>query len=213
MDEREPDSIDAMRRSEAALLLAGWLPPHDREIAKLRAAGVRDTDLPPSGRRLIATDDDAPTMRPSLATARARAKQLSLPPHDSPVVSERRLTLLPPPTLLDNEPSELEVASDSPESESPPAPVLGGAQAVLPIPGATGQRAVPPSSLRGFATLSEAERAEMASRGGKAAHRAGTAHTFSSGEARAASRKAATHRQLRRKAGKARSGQTTLRSR
>jgi general stress protein YciG len=42
---------------------------------------------------------------------------------------------------------------------------------------------------RGFAALSPERRRELASRGGKAAHAAGTAHTFSVEEAAAAGRK------------------------
>ena len=42
---------------------------------------------------------------------------------------------------------------------------------------------------RGFAAMDEARQREIASRGGQAAHRQGTAHEFNSGEARRAGQK------------------------
>lgn len=42
---------------------------------------------------------------------------------------------------------------------------------------------------RGFASMSKEKQREIASRGGRAAHRKGTAHTWTSDEARAAGRK------------------------
>lgn len=42
---------------------------------------------------------------------------------------------------------------------------------------------------RGFASMDEAKRREIASKGGKAAHEKGTAHEFSPEEAREAGRK------------------------
>ncbi len=44
-------------------------------------------------------------------------------------------------------------------------------------------------SGRGFASMSEEERREIASKGGKAAHESGNAHEFDSQEAREAGRK------------------------
>ncbi|HVW63995.1 MAG TPA: KGG domain-containing protein [Nitrosospira sp.] len=44
-------------------------------------------------------------------------------------------------------------------------------------------------SRRGFASMDEAKQREIASKGGKAAHEKGTAHEFTSEEARAAGRK------------------------
>lgn len=44
-------------------------------------------------------------------------------------------------------------------------------------------------SLRGFAAMSEQDRQRIASKGGKAAHEKGTAHEFTSEEAREAGRK------------------------
>ena len=51
-------------------------------------------------------------------------------------------------------------------------------------------------SRRGFAGMDRAQVRELASRGGKAAHEQGTAHEFTSEEARAAGRKGglASHR-------------------
>ena len=45
------------------------------------------------------------------------------------------------------------------------------------------------SSRRGFAAMDEDKQREIASKGGKAAHEKGTAHEFSSEEAREAGRK------------------------
>jgi general stress protein YciG len=45
------------------------------------------------------------------------------------------------------------------------------------------------TSRRGFASMSREKQREIASRGGKAAHERGTAHEFTSEEARAAGRK------------------------
>lgn len=45
------------------------------------------------------------------------------------------------------------------------------------------------TSRRGFASMSPAERSRIASLGGKAAHEKGTAHEFTSEEARRAGRK------------------------
>jgi uncharacterized protein len=45
------------------------------------------------------------------------------------------------------------------------------------------------SSNRGFASMDEDKQREIASKGGKAAHEKGTAHEFSSDEAREAGRK------------------------
>ena len=45
------------------------------------------------------------------------------------------------------------------------------------------------SGNRGFAAMDQAQQREIASRGGKAAHEQGTAHEFTSEEARAAGRK------------------------
>jgi len=52
-----------------------------------------------------------------------------------------------------------------------------------------------PSKRRGFAAMDRALVAEIARKGGRAAHEAGTAHEFTSDEARAAGRKGgrATH--------------------
>ncbi len=48
--------------------------------------------------------------------------------------------------------------------------------------------------LRGFASMDPARRREVASKGGRAAHDQGTAHTFTSDEAREAGRKGAAVR-------------------
>jgi len=60
----------------------------------------------------------------------------------------------------------------------------------------------PKSSRRGFAGMDRAQVRMLASRGGKAAHEQGTAHEFTSDEARAAGRKGglASHKPRRVKA-------------
>src|SRR3954463_2939663 len=71
------------------------------------------------------------------------------------------------------------------------------------------REAMPPSATtekprrpRGFAAMDPKLVSELATRGGKAAHRAGTAHEFTSEEARIAGRKGAlaTHAKRRAKA-------------
>jgi general stress protein YciG len=59
-----------------------------------------------------------------------------------------------------------------------------------------------PRKPRGFAAMDPKLVSELATRGGKAAHRAGTAHEFTSEEARVAGRKGAlaTHAKRRAKA-------------
>lgn len=52
---------------------------------------------------------------------------------------------------------------------------------------------------RGFAALSAEQRHRIASMGGKAAHQAGTAHQFTSEEAREAGRKGGTSKAANRK--------------
>lgn len=53
---------------------------------------------------------------------------------------------------------------------------------------------------RGFQTLSAQRRIEIASQGGKAAHREGRAHQFTSEEARAAALKSVAARAAKKKA-------------
>ena len=48
---------------------------------------------------------------------------------------------------------------------------------------------MPASGKRGFGSMDEAKQREIASKGGQAAHLKGSAHEFSSEEARAAGRK------------------------
>ncbi len=56
---------------------------------------------------------------------------------------------------------------------------------------ALGEKSTPSRSRsnRGFASMDSSKQREIASKGGRAAHRKGTAHEFDSGEARAAGRK------------------------
>ena len=65
-----------------------------------------------------------------------------------------------------------------------------GDQLVADAPPAPAEAAPTPArARRGFATLDPARVREIASKGGKAAHAAGTAHQFTSDEARVAGRR------------------------
>ena len=61
-----------------------------------------------------------------------------------------------------------------------------------------------PKSRRGFAAMDPDKVREIASKGGKAAHVVGTAHEFTSEEAREAGRKGGLMRQARRREEEAR---------
>jgi len=65
----------------------------------------------------------------------------------------------------------------------------------------------PAKKRRGFAVMDPKRVSEIASKGGKAAHAAGTAHEFSREEAREAGRKGGYATHARRKAGKQGSGE------
>ena len=75
--------------------------------------------------------------------------------------------------------------SDSPKTESP----------TTSAPETTAQK---PRRPRGFAAMDRSKVSEIASKGGKAAHAAGTAHQFSSDEARSAGRKGGVAPHVRR---------------
>ena len=72
-------------------------------------------------------------------------------------------------------------ASETPKSESTPEPT-----------------SPKPRRPRGFAAMDRSKVSEIASKGGKAAHAAGTAHQFSSDEARNAGRKGGVAPHVRR---------------
>jgi len=74
----------------------------------------------------------------------------------------------------ENPSREIPVLEESPSSESPAIPPPSNEQ---------------PRRRRGFAAMDPKLVSELASRGGKAAQRAGTAHRFNSEEARVAGRK------------------------
>lgn len=63
---------------------------------------------------------------------------------------------------------------------------------------ASQKNTVPPPRPRGFAAMSREVVQAIASKGGKAAHAAGLAHTFSSDEARAAGKKGGSAPHIRR---------------
>jgi hypothetical protein len=74
-------------------------------------------------------------------------------------------------------------------------------------PQQTTEAARPAKKRRGFAVMDPKRVSEIASKGGKAAHAAGTAHEFSREEAREAGRKGGYATHARRKAGKQGSGE------
>jgi general stress protein YciG len=76
-----------------------------------------------------------------------------------------------------------------------------------PAPQQTTEAARPAKKRRGFAVMDPKRVSEIASKGGKAAHAAGTAHEFSREEAREAGRKGGYATHARRKAGKQGSGE------
>jgi uncharacterized protein len=55
----------------------------------------------------------------------------------------------------------------------------------------------PPARLRGFAAMTPERRKEIAAQGGKAAHQKGTAHQWTSEQARDAGRKGHANRKVR----------------
>lgn len=67
-----------------------------------------------------------------------------------------------------------------------------------PKPTETAAEPVKPRRPRGFAAMDRAKVSEIASKGGKAAHAAGTAHQFTSDEARAAGKKGGVAPHVRR---------------
>ena len=69
------------------------------------------------------------------------------------------------------------------------------------------EAARPAKKRRGFAVMDPKRVSEIASKGGKAAHAAGTAHEFSREEARESGRKGGYATHARRKAGKQGSGE------
>ncbi len=78
-----------------------------------------------------------------------------------------------------------------------PNPTAGHATATT-----TAENAAPrPKQRRGFAAMDPRLVAEIASKGGKAAHAAGTAHEFTADEARAAGRKGGLAPHTRRRSG------------
>lgn len=56
-----------------------------------------------------------------------------------------------------------------------------------------------PTSTRGFASMSPEKKRQIASLGGRAAHQKGTAHEFTTDEARAAGRKGGEARAMNRR--------------
>lgn len=81
-----------------------------------------------------------------------------------------------------NEPDTMPTSQNVPITTPNPAPAP-------PPNGNPGEAAPRPKQRRGFAAMDPRLVAEIASKGGKAAHAAGTAHEFTADEARAAGRK------------------------
>lgn len=80
-------------------------------------------------------------------------------------------------------------------------PIEDSLPSTKPAP-ATTEESEPPRKPRGFAAIDRARVREIASLGGKAAHRAGTAHQFNTEEARAAGKKGGAAPHTRRGRGK-----------
>jgi hypothetical protein len=72
------------------------------------------------------------------------------------------------------------------------------------------EQAPKPKLRRGFAAMDRSKVAEIASKGGKAAHAVGTAHKFSSDEARAAGKKGGNAPHVRRGRGPAQAPEAIL---
>src|SRR5262245_38916626 len=79
---------------------------------------------------------------------------------------------------------------DNPSSEPSDEPKAGGHESPSEAP--------KPRRPRGFAAMDRSKVSEIASKGGKAAHAAGTAHQFTSEEARAAGKKGGVAPHVRR---------------
>jgi general stress protein YciG len=86
--------------------------------------------------------------------------------------------------IFENEPNDAVQPAENTEPQAPPAVAPSEEK---------------PRKRRGFAAMDPKLVSELATRGGKAAHRAGTAHEFTSEEARIAGRKGglATHAKRR----------------
>ena len=84
---------------------------------------------------------------------------------------------------------------NQPDKQSPPSPPEAAALQPDPPPRALETSPQPARRLRGFAAMDRTLVRELARKGGQAAHAAGTAHQFTSEEARDAGRKGgqATH--------------------
>jgi general stress protein YciG len=95
------------------------------------------------------------------------------------------------PQVNGNEPeSESEATPQELAPDRPPQPVEGGAEGK-------------PKRPRGFAAMDRKLVSEIARKGGKAAHTAGTSHEFTSDEAREAGRKGGRATHAKRAAGQA----------
>ena len=114
----------------------------------------------------------------------------------TPSFADRSLTLLAPaPSIsVDLKPSPTK-RTMSQENESV---AVNASPTAAAAPGATETAA--PKRLRGFAALDTAARSEISRKGGQAAHRAGTAHKFTTDEARAAGKKGSQVTHARRRA-------------
>ncbi len=104
----------------------------------------------------------------------------------SPTTNEKNHQVTGPEPQTDSRVSSEELTPDCP----PHAPALEG----------SGSAPAKPKRPRGFAAMDRQLVSEIARKGGKAAHSAGTAHEFTSEEARVAGRKGgrATHAKRRR---------------
>lgn len=94
--------------------------------------------------------------------------------------------------------NSLETPNSTPATEASENPKAEAASEVVPTTAPNADATPKPRRPRGFAAMDRKRVSEIASKGGKAAHAAGTAHQFSSDEARNAGRKGGVAPHVRR---------------
>ena len=92
----------------------------------------------------------------------------------------------------------LDTTNNTPTNEASEAPKTESASEASTKTSPSVEPAPKPRKPRGFAAMDRSRVSEIASKGGKAAHAAGTAHQFSSDEARSAGRKGGVAPHVRR---------------
>lgn len=181
---------------ESACRLAGW-DDHDRQRAIPSAPSSRRRPMPVVAVPGTYRDPDVPSELAGLeADDILDSARYALASLSTPIVHERRFTLLPP-ALPDDafeaalrrvpcppagavrfQPRVSHMVHDAPAADSTSDAAL--TRAVV------GETPAPKKRGGGFASMTKEKRQEIARKGGQAAHASGTAHRFSSDEARAA---------------------------